>query len=211
MKEHKVMVVMHGYGQNVPEGYMPWKYVVKDRLAATLEAAKFFEDLGCNVKIVISGGTVYKGINEAVAIYKFAQETFPEVNEFDITLERESENTAQNVNNIYRILKEKTKEERPKAVVPVSSPDHMPRVMREFVYHEGRPRIEETLILGCPSDKPHTKKGQEIPPAIIEPPVEFGEYNLAEMTPKFFKVPKDKRGEFAKELEELLKNYGAIE
>ena len=44
--------------------------------------------MGCEVEIVISGGTVYKGKNEADAIKKYAEERFPEIKDFEVILEK---------------------------------------------------------------------------------------------------------------------------
>ena len=84
------------------------------------------------------------------------------------------------------------KEKESKAIIATSSKDHISRVMRDFVYHPERPKVEETLILGCASNEPYSEAGKTIQPAIIEPPVYFGEYNLAELVPQFFKVQKEK-------------------
>lgn len=193
---------MHGYSQKVPEGYRAWKPVVEDRLQATLEAAKFFKDLGCEVEIVISGGTEYEGRKEADVIYEYAESKHPEIRGYDVTLKKESQRTAENIEEIL----EEAKKENAKAVVPTSSKDHISRVMRDFVYHPNRP--EDTLILGNPSKEPYSEVGFEIPPAIVEPPVKFGDINLAEIIPKFFRVPSENRGEFAEEVKAILEKYG---
>jgi len=146
---------------------------------------------------------VYKGKNEADAIKKYAEERFPEIKDFEVILEKYSKNTAENVSNILKLAKEKES----KAIVATSSKDHISRVMRDFVYHPERPKVEETLILGCASNEPYSEAGKTIQPAIIEPPVYFGEYNLAELVPQFFKVQKEKREKFAKEVKELIEKY----
>ncbi len=202
----KVLVAMHGYSQKVPDGYRPWKEVVKDRLSATLEVAEFFKELGCKVEIMISGGTVYQGKVEAEAIYEFAQENFPGIEDYEVRLETKSRNTAENVERIYEIAEK----EKAGAIVPISSRDHTPRVMRDFCYHEKRPRIEDALLLGCASNEPYSEAGWSVQPAIVEPPVRFGNVNLAELVPKFFRVPGEKREKFSREMEEVLKKYGAI-
>jgi len=198
---NEIIVAVHGYSQNVPPGYRPWKDVVNDRLTTTLKAAKFFEKLGCDVEIVICGGKAYEGKKEADTIYEYAQANFSEINNFDVNLEKESEKSEESVGNIYRMV------EKAEAVVPVTSIDHISRVLGYFAYHSKRPPVEKTLILGSPSKEPYSEKGWTTPPAIVEPSAKFGDVNLAETVPKFFKVPKEKRVKFANDIEELLRKY----
>lgn len=187
-----VIVNVHGYSQNVPQGYRPWEAVTYDRLNKSLELADFFERHGINANIVISGGTLKDDVAESDAMYQWAKNNMPAIKRFEVQTETQSANTSQNIINVKKIAADVGAD----AIFSVSSKDHVSRIVRDFAYSdEGK----GMLFGGVPTQEPYSMKGYFKQPFIAEPP--FWGYGAIE---DIFKVPKEKTDYVARTIERFI-------
>ena len=196
MTEKKsVLICLHGYTQNPPEGEKPWKEVISDRINTANKFSKFMKEVGAEVYLVISGGTIVNGKVEADAVYELAKKVAPEMFEIvdDVLLERESKNTQENVDQILKWALKKNA-----MIIAISSKDHVPRLVKDWAYEKTK---GHQLVAIAPGEESYSKKGDNNPPIVIEPPF-FG-YDLAK---KLFDIPPQKRDEAVEKINEILSN-----
>lgn len=161
-QNYDAMIAIHGYDPEGMDGGRGPEEVWRDRLSEGYESARMLEKFGADVVFAISGGGDYGGKTEAQVIEEFTSREFPEVTEnYDIVLEDDSENTRGNIEQLYDMAQELGTP----ALVPVSSPDHAPRLLRDWnSYLEGDKDDFWVAVVG--SDMPYATSGKE--PFIVE-------------------------------------------
>ncbi|MBN2094694.1 MAG: YdcF family protein [Candidatus Aenigmarchaeota archaeon] len=202
------MVLVHGYSENVPSGYMPWAEVVEDRLKMAQKVVDYLEDHDIDTYFVISGGTKKNGVTEAQAMKSWLQKYLPdlyhEIKDY-LILEEESLKTSENVKKMVKMADQLGV----RTLLPVTSKDHASRVVRDWAYE--KPEGSDLIIAGVPSKDSYSEKShyENVQPFIAEPP-----FWAREILDKIFKVPGEYRGNkanreaFKKELEELYRKFG---
>lgn len=188
-----IVIVAHGYTQTPRSGFRPWKDVVTDRIKKIQQLSKFFEELGVDTKIIISGGTVTDGKNEADEMYRFAKEKMPNFSRLDVELEHGATSIKDTVKNLAYL-----KNTGVKGIFPVSNKDNVSRIVRDWKYEWGD---DKTIIGVVPSDEPYSIRGNEIQPLIAEPPF-WG----IDALQKIYDVPADKRDSVAYGIQKIIED-----
>lgn len=164
MKELKydAMIAIHGYDPEGMDGGRGPEEVWRDRLSEGQESAQMLEEFGADVVFAISGGGDYGGKTEAEVIEEYASREFPGIVEnYDIILEDDSEDTRGNIEQLHDMAQELDTP----AVVPVSSPDHAPRLLRDWNSYLDEDD-DDFWVAVVGSDMPYAASGKE--PFIVE-------------------------------------------
>lgn len=119
------LLVVHGYNPEGMDGGKPFDAVVYDRLSTAGDLA---DDLD-SYDLAITGGGDYDGLSESEIVYEIAEEAFPDLVDTDVMLEEESNDTESFVDAMSDYADEQGYD----MVHVVSSKDHGPRVLREWV------------------------------------------------------------------------------
>ncbi len=194
MSSSSVLLCVHGYTKAPREHEKEWQNVVKDRLSTALELAKFFSSVGVAIYLVLSGGSMNGNQVEADVIHNYARKNFPELFELvnDVILERESKNTQENVDEILKWALKKDA-----VIIPISSKDHVSRVVKDWAYDKGR---NSHLIMVAPSHATYGEN-ESLAPIIIEP--SHWAYGALK---DIFSIPEDKRKPVEEKLRKDLKD-----
>jgi hypothetical protein len=191
-----ILLCLHGYTQDPLVGERSWEDVTIDRINTAYRFAKFAKEVGAEVYLVISGGTIVDGKVEADSVYELAKRTAPDMFKIvdDVLLERESKNTQENVDQILKwALK------RNSLIVAISSKDHSSRLAKDWAYEKNKGK---QLVAIVPSEQAYSERGTNEAPIVIEPP--FFAYDIAK---KLLNIPKPEREETLEKLRKLLEKY----
>lgn len=189
-----VLVAMHGYDPAAGDGANRFESVVEDRFEATYRVADTLQGWGIDVDVVISCTPGEGGRNGPT--YQHMVEQYPsEAAELDIELETVSTTTAENIEEFYRMARERDAD----GVVSVSSRDHAPRVLREW----GAATEEDIpLIAAVGSSDTYAASGMD--PFILEGAA-FAPF--VEAFDEVWDVDPDRYEEAAAEVAEVLQKY----
>ncbi len=179
-----VLICVHGYTKGSKTMHRSWEEVMLDRLTAAYKLSEFFHGSNITNYLILSGGVVSDDVVEADRIYEFARRKLPGLFDLvtDVILERESQNTQENVDEIMKWAKKKNA-----AIIAVSSKDHVSRIARDWAYDKN---VKEHLVMIMPSNESYSKSGLTDAPIVIEPP--FWAYDSLK---RIFDVPEAKVSE----------------
>lgn len=152
-----------------------------------------------DILVYISGGGNFDGKSEAERIREHLKQSGHPLSEEqrELNTTEQSSDTASNVDEIYEVARKN----RADRIHPVTSKDHVARIMAGYLFHEER--NENIGIIPKGSMETYTTSG--------EPPVigEMGEYRqiLKAIDATMWQIPEEKRKRAAEDLRQTLKQY----